>query len=467
MPHTWKFVDQPVSSPTVLLDMNDGNTWRIVGGDHFELPSPPLRRSIASNAMSDGGLLTSAAYDLRTLTFKIDLYGSTDTARIAQLDALKAQLAKPANLIMHQLQGTSFPVFFRTLRSDEYVSDPEISANFWRVSCSVLAEPFAIGIRHDVTTGAVITNDPASGTNKTFIDITGVRGDSPAPAFARVAVASGTAPTFFWAQRTNNPTVLTVFAQAEAGTMGTDTTVQANDATMSGAGSNFVRTTFTTATLTTRLTVTVPTASDASALRGRYRVLVKTRTSATGSNFTLRYVQNPSGTNTTVGQQYSFDSLVSTAPRVVDLGVVEFGGPGPAPATIGYSGLSAAFPTQSLAIQIGRNSGTATFDMDYVYLLPADERAAQFRRANWASSSYLCIDGPQELTYGMASGTTPFGSTRTVDNAGGLASYFGGFPAVVPGVTNRWYTIIGSQDVTGTSTWDVSYWPRWREVATS
>jgi hypothetical protein len=105
--------------------------------------------------------------------------------------------------------------------------------------------------------------------------------------------------------------------------------------------------------------------------------------------------------------------------------------------------------------------------MDYIYLLPADERSAQFRRANWAASSYLVIDGPQELAYGMASGTSPFGATRTVDNAGGLASYFGGFPMLVPGATNRWYTLIGPQAASATSTWDVSYWPRWREVATS
>ena len=466
MLNTWKFVDSPTASPTVLLDMNDGATWKTLGGDFFKLPSPPLRRSLAQNNMTDGGILTSAAYDLRTLTFTVDLLGSTDTARIAQLDALKAQLAKPSNLIMHQLQTASYPVFFRTLRSDDYVVDTEISANFWRVSCNVLAEPFAIGIRHDITAGVVITNDPASGTNKTFFDITGVRGDSPAPAFVRVALGSGTAPTFFWAQRTaGSPTALTVFAQAEAGTLGTDTTVQANDTQMSGSGSNFVRTTFATASLTTRLTVTAPTASDVTALRGRYRVLVKIRMSASGSNFTLRYLQNPSGTSPTPGQQISLDS--SAAITTVDLGVVEFPGPGAMPSTIGFSGLAATYPTQSLAIQIARNSGTSTLDMDYVYLLPADERSAQFRRSNWASSSYLCIDGPQEMAYGMASGTTAFGATRTVDNAGGLTSYFGGFPMLVPGVTNRWYALIGPQPATAVSTWDVSYWPRWREVATS
>lgn len=466
MVSVWKFVDQPVASPTVLLDMNDGGTWRTLS-DGFDISPPPLKRSIAQNAMTDGGLVTSAAYDLRELKFQLVLSGASEDARNAQLKALEAELYKPSNLLMFQASGGSFPVFFRTLRSDSFALNREYAPTAWLVSCDVLAEPFALGIRHDITAGAVITNDPASGTNPGRLDITGVRGDSPAPAFVRVALGSGTFPTFFWSQRTaNNPTSLTVFAQAEAGTLGTDTTVQANDTNMSGSGSNYVRTSFSTSSsLVTRLTVTAPTASDPAALRGRYRVLVKIRMSASGSNFTMRYVQNPSGTNSTSGQQISFDS--SAAITTVDLGVIEFPGPGATPVTIGYSGLPAGYATQQLAIQVGRNSGTATLDMDYVFLLPADERAAQFRRSNWAAGSYLCIDGPNEMAYGMASGTSPFGATRTVDNNGALSSYFGGWPMLVPGVTNRWYALIGPQAASATSTWDISYWPRWREVATS
>lgn len=465
-PITWAFVDQPIASPTVLFDMNNGTTTRVLDPGP-QAPTPQLNRSFTSNAMGDGGVLSAASYQNRELKFTVWLNGASLSAKTTQLDALKRELAKPSNLIMYVPPGWSFPVFFRTFRSDDYVPDNKggLAGAEWYVTCNVIAEPFAIGVRHDVTAGAVVTNDPASGTNKTFFDITGVRGDSPAPAFARVAVGTGS-PTFFWAQRTaNNPSALTVFAQAEAGTLGTDTTTQANDANMSGASNNFVRTTFATATLTTRLTVTVPTTSDPAALRGRYRVFAKIRMSATGSNFTARYIQNPGLTNATNGQLFSWDS--AAAITVQDLGIVEFGGPGVTPATIGYSGLSAAYATQALGIQVGRNSGTATLDIDYIYLLPADERSSQFRRANWAASSYLAIDGPQELAYGMASGTSAFGGTRTVDNAGGLASYFGAYPMLVPGVTNRWYTLIGGQAASATSTWDVSYWPRWREVATS
>jgi hypothetical protein len=105
--------------------------------------------------------------------------------------------------------------------------------------------------------------------------------------------------------------------------------------------------------------------------------------------------------------------------------------------------------------------------MDYVYLMPADERFSVSARNSTQAGSSFVIDGPNEMAYGMPSGATPFGSTRTVDNAGGLAFLFGGAPMLVPNVTNRWHMIRGSSAITVTSTVDVSYWPRWREVATS
>lgn len=468
MPTTWKFVDQPIASPATLLDMNDGATWKTLGGDFFRLPSPPLKRSIAANAMTDGGLLSSAAYDLRVLAFTVELSAATEAGRIVQLDALKAQLAKPGNLLMYQSQLASNPVFFRTLRSDEYEVDNQLSpGQTWRVSCNVLAEPFAIGIRRDLST-VTVTNDPAAASVPSLWDITGIVGDSPTPAFVRIGTALGPGNPVILAQRTaNNPTSLTLFAQAEAGTMGTDTTVQANDAGMSGAGSNFVRTTFATATLQTRLTVTVPTSSDATALRGRYRVFARIRTSAVGSNFTVRYVQNSGATNPVNGPQVSFDSLASTEFRYTDLGVMEFPGPGPGPVAMGYSGLPAQAATQPLGIQAARNSGTATLDIDHVYLMPADERLSITSRAAQVASSFLVIDGPNEMAYGMAPSTTPFGATRTVDGGGGLVSLMGGAPMLVPGITNRWYMLRGGSAVTTTSPVDVSYWPRWREVATS
>lgn len=406
-PITWAFVDQPVASPTVLLDMNNGSTTRVLDPGP-QTPTPPLNRSFASNAMTDGGILSAASYQNRELKFTVWLNGATQSAKISQLDALKAQLAKPSNLIMYVPPGWSFPVFFRTFRSDDYVVDNGggVAGAEWRVSCDVLAEPFAIGARRDLTQ-VTVTNNPASGTNPIFWDMASIAGDSPTPAFVKIGTALAVADPVILAQRTvNQPTTVTCFAQCEAGTMGTDTTTQANDTAMSGSSNNFTRTTFTTASLTTRVTVTVPTATAPEALRGRYRVFVRVRTSATGSNFTLRYAQNAGGTDFVNGPITSLDSLANTVFRHVDLGVVEFPTAGPYPTTIGYSGLSAQMVTQTLAIQAGRNSGTATLDMDYVYLMPADERFLVAARNAMQASSSLIIDGPNEMAYGQPSGAT-------------------------------------------------------------
>lgn len=468
MVSTWKFVTEPTASPAVLLDMHNGSTWQTVGDDGFDLSPPALRRTVASNSLADGGLVTSASYDLRELKFTLRLHGASEDARNQQLKDLEAELSKPANLIMYQATGSSFPVFFRTLRSDSFEFGKHfIPERSWELRCSVLAEPFAIGVRHDITSSVTVTNDPASGTNPARFDITGIRGDSPTPAFARLGVSFGAGSTFILAQRTqNNPAALTVFAQCEAGTQGTDTTTQANDATMSGSGNNFSRCTFATNTFITRITVTVPTASSTEALRGRYRVYVKVRRSASTSEFNMRWTIP--GTDSVTGPTVTYSTGLTNSSYLMDLGVVELPAPGPAPAAIGYSGLAAGFATTSLAIQAQRLSGALNLDMDYVMLVPADERLCAFQQV--ATPGYIVLDGPQDVTYGMATGTSPFDpsvANRTISNAGGLIPRIGGLPLLVPGVTNRWYILRTSSNVTATSVWDVSYWPRWREVATA
>jgi hypothetical protein len=463
MPTTWKFVDQPIASPTVLLDMNDGSTWKTLGGDFFKLPSPPLRRSVATSAMSDGGLLASASYDLRELAFTVELSATTETGRIAQLDALKAQLAKPSNLIMYQSQLASFPVFFRTLRSDEYEVDNQlVPGQTWRVSCNVLAEPFAIGIRRDLSQ-VTITNNPASGTNPTTWNITGIVGDSPTPAFMRISNL-GAAGTAIIAQRTvNNPTALTLFQQSESATLSSDTTTWSNAAMSGGSGT---ASSFTSSSMATRLTYTLPTSTSPEALRGRYRVFLRVHTGGTTADFVIRYAQNPgAGQDIVYGPQVSYHA--GTTWQLLDLGVIDFPAL-QAPQAIGYSGLPPALSQASIAIQASRANGADNLDTDFLYLVPADERLCSIYQT--ASTGYAVMDGPNDMTYGMAAGSSPFSGTlasRGVDNAGGLVSRYGGLPMLVPGVTNRMFMLVNNNSITSTQTVDVSYWPRWREVATS
>lgn len=461
---TWKFVDQPIASPSVLFDMNNGTTTRLLDPGP-EMPAPPLRRSVAQNAMTDGGILTSAAYDLRELKFTVWLNGAGQAAQIAQLDALKRELAKPSNLLMFTPPGGSNPVFFRTIRSDEYLPDYQGAASVnWKIQCSVLAEPFAIGIRRDLST-VTVTNDPASGANPTRWDIAAANivGDSPTPGFVRISNL-GAGGTAILAQRTvNNPTALTVFGQAESATLGTDTTVWSNAIMSGGSGT---ATSFATTSMVTRLTFTLPSATSSEALRGRYRVLLRVHTGGTSATYLIRYAQYTGASQSIItGPQVSYKA--NTIWQFLDLGIIEF--PGfQAPSSLGYSGLTPGLATASLAIQASRSGGLDNLDMDYVYLMPADERMCTVSQT--ASMGYVVLDGPQDATYGMAAGSSPFAGTipaRVIDNAGGMVPHIGGLPMLVPGVTNRMYMLVDKADITTTKTVDISYWPRWREVATS
>lgn len=462
-PITWKFVDQPVSSPTTILDMNDGATWRIKSPGP-QIPTPTRDQTFSKNSMGDGGTLSSEAYENRVLTFTVILLGASASARISQLDALKAQLSKPANLVMYNPPGWGFPVFFRTVGTGDYQVDNRGGAGAeWFVTCSIDAEPYAIGVRRDLSQ-VTVTNDPAAGTNKTLWDVTGIVGDSPTPAFMRISNL-GAGGTAVIAQRTvNNPTALTLFQQSESATLSSDTTTWSNAAMSGGAGT---ATSFTSTSMATRLTYTLPTSTSPEALRGRYRVFLRVHTGGTTSTYAIRYAQNPgAGQDIVYGPQVSYQA--STVWQLLDLGVIDFPAL-QAPQSIGYSNLVPALSQASIAVQAARtNSGLDNLDTDFLYLMPADERLCSVSQT--ASTGYVVLDGPNDMTYGMATGSSPFSGTlasRGVDNAGGLVSRYGGLPMLVPGVTNRMYMLVNNNSITSTQTVDVSYWPRWREVATS
>jgi hypothetical protein len=308
-----------------------------------------------------------------------------------------------------------------------------------------------------------VTNDPAAGTNKTLWDMTGIVGDSPTPAFVRIGNLGAGGVAILGQRTVNNPTAVTVFAQSEAATLSSDTTTWSNAVMSGGAGT---ASSFTSSTLATRLTFTVPSASSPEALRGRYRVFLRVHTGGTSADFVIRTALNPgAGMDAIYGPQVSYHA--NTIWQFLDLGVVDFPAFS-APAALGYSGLTPALGSAQLAIQVSRANGLDNLDTDFIYLMPADERICMVRQST--ALGYVVIDGPNDMAYGMAAGSSPFSGTlssRTVDNAGGLVAKMGSAPMLVPGTTNRWYLLVDKQDITTTKTVDVSYWPRWREVATS
>lgn len=455
---TWQFVDQPVTTPAILLDMNDKSDYALVNLDEtFDISPPVLQKSVSRNNLTDGGFLTAASYPNRILQFDVAIGpvgGMSVSTKETLLNELTMELSKPDNLIKYQADVSSAPIFFKTIRSDSYVlKNRGGSRKFWNVHCEVEAQPFGIGLRQNVLSSAVITNNPASGTNPARIDLTGIKGDSPAPAFINLGSAFGATSYFIISQRTRDTTI-TPFVQAESGTLGTDATLPGNDAAFSGSGSNYVRVGFTTATLATRVTVTIPTTS-----KGTYRVFARVRNNTATTTY---QIQTDLGG---VSGPLTEFTLASAAISVLDLGLFDFPYPAPTPPSFGHSGLTAtSYPAQTMGIQAARTTGTGTLDIDYLYFMPADERLLTVQGVN--ALGRIIIDGPMNKSYGMTQASDPFGATRVPDSAGSLVTMFGGVPILVPGVTNRWFIMRAKNHViTNTYQLSVDYWPQYRVVA--
>jgi hypothetical protein len=342
------------------------------------------------------------------------------------------------------------------------------SAEVWSVDVNIEADPFAIGLRQDISQ-VTVNNDPAAASgNKTFWDITGIIGDVPTPAFVRISDMGASGRAFISTRSFNNPQSLTLFAQAETATLGADTTAVADTAASSVVPATGVarsQTTFTgTPGWAARLTfASLPSGSDAAALRGRYRVIARVAGITSATNTSIRWRQSNGG-DSIPGQPVTLD-LAPPNWKHIDLGVIEFPAPQMTPPAIGYSGLSSQQATSPLQIEAQRNSGAGGLLIDWVYLIPADERLCTFFQAASIPSGWVCLDGPNDATYGLASGSTPFGSTRILDGKQGIVTRQGGLPMLIPNIPNRWYFLHNESANNSTETVDVSYWPLYREVA--
>jgi hypothetical protein len=456
MPVTWKFVDTPVTTPATLFDMNDKLDCALDMGAGFDISPPELKKSVSKSNMRDGGQLTASYYENRVLQFSVGLLPSSTASKEQLLTELNQELAKSNNLIMYKSDSASVPVFFRTVRSDNYkFVNRGGSRKIWNVDCAVEAEPFAIGVRQTPLNAVTITNNPASGANPGRIDISGITGDSPSPAFLNIGTNLTAATYFILSQETRSPTIVP-FVQAESGTLGTDTTLPGADAAMSGGGSSYARTNFATnSDMATRLTLTTPVT-----VAGTYRVFARVR----GQTATGTYKVRINFPNVNVAGQPAEFTLSSGVFHIIDLGLFDFPTPAMYPDMIGYSNLTGTHVTQTILIQAQRTSVSGSLDFDYFYLMPGNERMCTFQTP--AAIGRLIVDGANEIAYGMTSGSSPFGGTRIIDNQQAIIPLHGGVPQLVPGVTNRWFIMQGmTTAISNTFSLTVDYWPRWRQVA--
>lgn len=447
-----RFVDSISATPTVRLDLNptSGATLRL-GKGGLVCPPPPLRRSESSTILTDGGEVSASVYDNRTLRVPLSFAPASLDARNTLISALVKELNRESNILEYRPDGSSTSYFFRTLRSTFDLAQwyPKIASG--SIEVPVYAEPFAYGLQVTAVSAATVNNDPAAASNKQYLDLTGITGDVATPAMITIASGFTAGDSILVAvRRGGTPPQLVV--QAESATiLGADTTLPGNDVTMSGAGSNYARTSFaTTATNARRLQLGVGAGLTVD-LRGTYRVYARVRKSVAGDTITA-YLTNPYFTLPAV-------TLASTTNRYLqDMGLVSL--PSNGAGESGYSGnlLTPPAPT-TFDFYAARTAGTGNLDVDYLVFVPADD-ALLICTPPFASQ--LILDGPQDGAY-LYSGVGLMLNDGTIPRVGSI-------PSLTPGVTNRLHFLkrvgaAGSIDVIGdTLSVTVSYWPRYLVV---
>lgn len=449
-----RFVDTISSTATVRLDLNDSN-WMLLPTSRLD--PPKAKRSRVSTLLVDGASYPASAYDDRVVDLRWGLLASGVDDAATRVQALARELDRPGgNFLQWKPEGATHPVFFRTHRIGMDAIHLRGDGTHFDVEVSVPAEPFAYGVATHLSP-VTVNNDPAAGSNGMFFDVTDVRGDVETPLVMRIdhadTVETWGRQTIFAVRRRGTPSATPFSLQAESMTQGTNTTVQANDAVMSGAGSNYSRCTFGTATMQTRLSTSTHPSSASVDARGRYRVLLRYRKSVSGDTISVKLVWgdvNAPYHNATV-------TLPSgTGRRYVDLGDMQI--PVGVDAPTDLTGAGRAVQGHYVSVQASR-SGSGNLDMDLLLFVPADDRLALIDFYGFTGPTYTWVDGVNDAVFASnASGQT---SPRQQSTADGL------LPAVSPGVTNRIF-IVGdvnpaatNDSITKTLTILASYLPRY------
>lgn len=454
MAHVLKFVDDVDSAATVRLDLNAANG--VLRVREVQWNPARLLRSVSQNVLRDGGYVGPSSYDLRSLGVSLFLVAADFDEAADYIQDLARELDRETNWLMYQPDGATNPVFFKTYRSDisalqELLVKPR---PLQQIDIELLTDPHALG--EMVTLGPyTIAFDPAAATNPCFYDLTGIKGDVDAPLMVQATlVTAGNEPTLQWLSTTRTQLLTTKFIQAESMTLGTNTTNPGGgpDSAMSGTGTNnYVRTSFGTATMATRVSTLA-----APALPGRYRVLAMVRQTDGSTVINMKLSSDLAANAETVR------IATGTQRQVVDLGIVDVSSP-----QVGYSDTTNATPASTtIGFQAERVSGTGSLDWDFIYWVPADEQLGIFSGGD--AGGHL-IDGVNEVFNGYATGDPVAGTATGFGFYATNAS--GSYPYVSPGVTNRVTAISSREDavttVTATRDYTFYYWPRYTMIRTA
>jgi hypothetical protein len=454
-----RFVDKIDASPATRLNLNDGILWRFQRQPPPDFSPPPLKRSVVDTLLREGSKVAASAYDNRRLVFDLVVEAGSEDLMATQLQTLHRELDRELNILKYQPDGATNPVFFRTLRSpvDRLAIHAE-KENRLRCKLDLLAEPFAYGLKVSESP-VTVYNDPAAGSNGCYWDVTGVTGDVPTPAYITMPSGANNKVQCLSVRRHGTPGGVYVI-QAEDMSQQTDTTKQANDAAMSGAGQNWSRCTFAgTPGVSTRLQTTDwPEAGSSKEYRGRYRVFMRCRKTVAGDD--IKVLLNAVDPNLSTWVTLPNQSWLMW----VDLGIATVPYKTHDTVMIGYSNVEHQIYASGVTVKLyaKRDSGSGNLDFDVFVLVPADEEMAL--TTIQAGSMNFVFDGPNDSAIRLRT-VSPFGIFP-----GGTLPRAGSFPLLTPNQTNRLALMhnIGGElqaDVLGASlSVTVEYWPRWLYV---
>ncbi|MET7395627.1 carbohydrate binding domain-containing protein [Dactylosporangium sp. NPDC005572] len=302
--------------------------------------------------------------------------------------------------------------------------------------------------------------------NGCYFDIDGasIIGDVETPLFLSVQGAdlavTGRRTSVMGVRRRGAPVQAPLSWQVEGSTLNSDSSLQANDAAMSGFGQNFVRTSFSTTTaFATRaqwgIWPPVPSVDS----RGTYRAFLRCRKTSGGDTINVLLTVNLGSVNV-VGAPAAVPNIL---PRWVDLGLFQLPA-GADPVTDGYSGVPLPATGMQWRLTAERAAGVGNLDMDAFVLVPADDRQAAMKWPEFmpSANASMILDGASGQIYALGiNGDAQ--SVQPVELAGGL-------PMVSPGQTTRivWLldvaTVVGGDDKTLATTIKAYYWPRFLYV---
>lgn len=455
-----RFVSDIASSPAVRLELNDWTNWAMESGTNFGVP--PLKRSVSSSMLRDGEYVGADAYGNRELNLVLRIASSSANTAATELQKFVREMDRAVNLIQYSPGGATNSVFFRTFRSplNTYQFDPSRK----QVTASILAEPFAVGLRQDIT-GVAVSNNPANAQG-CFLDLTAIKGDVETPlliettqgaTYYQRGLAMGVRP------KLGSLPYPTIFRQAESLTIGASSSVIA-DAMFSGGSK--VRTTGDGAEPLTRVSGKFPQSAEPAGAEclGSYRVWIRCRRDQTNgtSTHTVRAAMSLEA-----GARIIYNAGVAPPPAaginamMLDLGVVSIGQSFPKSPGYDTAGYRAETLPTLLIQEVNHAAPNGHLDIDYVLLVPTD-----YRYGSWATvpttadaSARAVIDSLNEVTYG---GKATTGSTPGVFGEVPPAGFAGSYPWVMPG-DNRLVMVEWGwpHDLTRNHTVTCRYWPRY------